>query len=318
MKQALFSLFFLAVIGIGIVLSIENEERSDADIKIAIVTPVTHPSLENIARGFIDTLPTSYRYKIYNAQGNPNLLRSELEDAASKDYDLVLTIGSKATQMGKEVFSKKNSRTPIVFTAVPHPEDLNIASKRITGVIESTRFAEQMQLLAMLKPDTKTILLVYDPSQTGLSKDRQEVEEILQTLGIKLMAVEVFKTNEIKQKIQPFLSQADVLLILKDNTVITALESLARLCEQYQVVLMTSDLDSPDHGAGLGFGVSEYDFGVEAAKKAQSILSEQELPPISGVTNFYLKINFAALANQGLILNSEDLTLPPYIEARAL
>jgi putative tryptophan/tyrosine transport system substrate-binding protein len=98
-------------------------------------------------------------------------------------------------------------------------------------------------------------------------------------------------------------------MVLKDNTVVSGLDVLVKLCNQFQIPLMASDLDSPDKGAAFGFGVYEVEFGTEAAKKALQILNEGESPgqiPVTPVSNFDLRINQEAAQKQGI-----DPTLIP-------
>jgi ABC-type uncharacterized transport system substrate-binding protein len=82
--------------------------------KIAILTPTTHPSLKQIERGFVDTMAKQGRqkftFKTYNALGSETLMRSEAEEIALGDYDLVFTIATQASCIMKEVFEKKSCR----------------------------------------------------------------------------------------------------------------------------------------------------------------------------------------------------------------
>ena len=61
---SLFFLFILCSCGT------QNESKGT----IAILTPVSHPSLEQIEKGFVQTMeaasPGKYRFTTYNAQGN--------------------------------------------------------------------------------------------------------------------------------------------------------------------------------------------------------------------------------------------------------
>lgn len=292
-----------------------NETNKDQKIfKVAILTPITHPSLEQIQQGFSETLIRQgvdhYQFTVYNAQGNQTLMRSELEDVTNKSYDLVFAIGTQAAKMSKEVLTKKQLTTPLVFAAVPNPEEHHLVSSGnegfVTGVREVTDYAKQLELLVRLKPDLKNVLLVYDPTNAGLDQDKQEVEKTLKAMGIRLISIEVFKTNEIKQKVLPFIRETDVVMTLKDNTVVAGLETLVKLCHANHCLLMTSDLDSPLKGAAIGFGVKEYDFGSEAAKKALSILQDGLFPhqiPVTAVDQFKLKINAKSMAQQGLQLD---------------
>jgi putative ABC transport system substrate-binding protein len=296
-------------------------ESRKTPYQIAIITPLTHPSLEQIQKGFIETLtdkhPELYSFKVYNAQGNKTLMRSEIEDIASKHYDLIFAIGMQATKMSKEVLTKKKQLIPIVFGAVPkvaqHTLELSSGDfTPMTGTSEVTDFRTQLELITYLKKDVQKVLLVYDPSLAGLETDRENVETIAEQKGLKIIPVQVFKTNEIRQKVLPFMDQVDVVLVLKDNTVVSGLDTLAKLCEAHQVLLCASDLDSPDKGAAIGFGVYEYDYGAEAAKMASEILRQELSPlaiPIQSIDQFKLKINPSNLKKQGLELAPELLFL---------
>lgn len=274
---------------------------------IAILTPVTHPSLEQIEKGFKETIerenPGKYRFITYNAQGNKTLMRGEVEEIAQKKYPLVFTIGTLSSQMTTEVFAKKGMKTPIVFTCVNDPDGFQIGGENVTGVKELLNFKQELESALELKPTMKTVLLVYNPMEPGLGMDQKEVSSILKEKGIELITVEVFQTNEFLTKVSPFMPKADALLVLKDNTVVGGLDTLIKLCNQYHIPLMTSDLDSPDRGAAFGYGVHEIDFGVEGAKKALQILNQQIPPsaiPVTTVSQFVFKVNKDAAALQGI------------------
>jgi putative ABC transport system substrate-binding protein len=276
----------------------QNQQR------IAILTPIHHPSLEQAEKGFIETLerqsPGQYRCTTYNAQGSKHLMRAEIEAILQQDYQLVFTIGATASQMTAEVFDKKDIKIPIVFTCVHHPSELHLIKNTITGVQEILHLDQEVDYLLQFKSNIKKILLAYNPTEIGLEKDRYALEHILQEKQIQLVPVEVFQTNEILAKLSPFMEQVDAVIVLKDNTVITGLDALVKLCNQYQIPLMTSDLDSPDRGAALGYGVHEIDFGIEGAKKALAILQEGWMPPITPLSHFSLKVNPKAAEKQGL------------------
>lgn len=103
-----------------------------------------------------------------------------------------------------------------------------------------------------------------------------------------------------------------MILVLKDNTVVSAIDSLIKLCNQYGITLLATDLDSVDKGAALAFGVKEYDYGVDAAKKAQLILEENKHPsdvPSTPAQNHKIKLNTQVMHKQGLSLSKITLFL---------
>lgn len=267
-----------------LVFSLFSCTKSSNNTKsIAILTPVTHPSLEQIEKGFRETIdsahPEKYRFTTYNAQGNKTLMRSEIEEISQGGYELVFAIGTSGAQMVREVFEKKGLAVPIVFTCVNDPVGFQIIPSEehpggnVTGVKELLQFEEELDALLQYQPKIQSILLVYNPREPGLQKDQQNIATILKAREITLKTVEVFQTNELLGKVSPFISEdVDALIVLKDNTVVSGLDALVKLCNKHHVPLMASDLDSPDKGAAFGYGVYEIEFGAEGAKKALQIL----------------------------------------------
>ena len=101
------------------------------------------------------------------------------------------------------------------------------------------------------------------------------------------------------------MSKADAVVILKDNTVVTGVEALVKLCDSHHIPLMASDLDSPDKGAAFGYGVHERDFGIEGADKALQILEEgidTGALLVTPVSMFKLRVNGDAAKKQGVVL----------------
>lgn len=313
--------YYLLLASILILSACTNENKKTS---LAILTPITHPSLEQIEKGFKETIerasPGKYHFVTYNALGNKTLMRGEIEEIIQKGYPLVFTIGTLSSQMTTEVFAKKNLNTPIVFTCVNDPVGFHIVKSEeipgghVTGVKELVDFKKELELTLPYKPDIHTVLLVLNPMEPGIDKDAEEVRTILEEKGIRLIRVEVFQTNEFLAKVSPLLNKADAMLILKDNTVVGGLDILVKLCNQRRIPLMTSDLYSPDRGAAFGYGVYEIEFGIEGAKKALQIL-EQHVEvgtiAVTPVSKFTFKINRDAASAQGidpsLLTNGGDL-----------
>ncbi|MCE5318743.1 MAG: ABC transporter substrate-binding protein [Parachlamydia sp.] len=295
-----------------------QEEKA---LRIAILTPVTHPSLEQIERGFVETLSKdralNCQFVTYNAQGNKTLMRSELEEIARQQFDLVFAICTTPARMAKEVFEKKGLKIPIIFAAVPNPTGLGLIESEassgnlLTGVSELVDYEKALKLLKYFRKNLDTLLLVYDPTLDCGSQDEiSRLQEIASRLSLRIKPIEVFKANEMLQKVSAFISEGQALMVLKDNTVVTGLDVLVKLCNKQGIPLLASDLDSVDRGAALGYGVFEYDFGVEGAKKALKVLKEGKCPaeiPTTPLEIFKLRVNPAVLAQQGLEISPETL-----------
>lgn len=313
----------ISTIGLLIICALVfSRKLSRTDFKaqktVAILEPAIHPAIDEISQGVIDTLNRSnqtYHVKRYNANGNRILMNALAQEIRESNCDLIVTLGVGCTLIVKELCTKYNCTIPQVFCAVDGPLVQSLAGNTITGVTEKTDYFNQIQLLLLIKPSLKTIALVYDPSHgSGLEKDKNEIESILKHKKIRLQAIEIQSAAEIQQKVSHCMNSADAVLILKDNTTVSGLDSLINLCKRYQIPLVASDLNSGNKGAVLSYGITEYDSGVEAAKKALLILEQNKMPnqlPVSAVETLIMQVNISQLSTQGIALNHIDLTALP-------
>lgn len=291
----------------------------DAQFRVAILIPVSHPALEEIRKGFVDTLEkfVACKYDDYNANGNRALMRSQAEDIVSKNYDLVFTIATGPALIMKEVCEQRQSTVPIVAAAVNDPVGLYLVNSmessgnNLTVVTGADSFEEQINLLQFLKPETKKILLVYNPT-SELNHKKAVLEQVCKSKLIHVNALEIFTLNDLSQKTPTVIKDHDVIMVLKDNLVVSGIEGLVNICNRMHITLYASDLNSGDKGAALSYGVYEYDDGVESAHKAVQILKDRKKPseiPSSVCQDFRIKVNTQTMALQNLEIEAHILRL---------
>ena len=285
-------------------------------LRIAIFQPATHPALDEIAQGFIDVMNDSdheYIFTRYNANGNKILMYAQAQEMLQQSYDLVFTIGLGCSVAMKELTAKQGDHTPVVFCAIDDPVNFNVQGSNITGVIDKSNYARQIDITLQLKPSIKKVMLVYDVSQgSGLEKDKDAVQAILQEKNIDLKAVEINGLTEIQQKVTAFMDSADLIMILKDNTIVSGIDTIIKLCQNYHVPLLASDLNSGEKGAVLAYGIHEYDSGAQGALQAKLILEQGKQPDqvfIVAVDTMVMKINRKQAALQGLDLDFDNFSI---------
>jgi putative tryptophan/tyrosine transport system substrate-binding protein len=288
--------------------------------RIALFSPATHPAMTEIEKGVKETMSKEgkqlYSFDSYNANGDKTLLRAQAEEMVIKKYDAIIPVGASCTQTIYELSSKKQSNTPIIFTAVEDPNMLGIDQSvyPITGITDVPNLQAQLEQLLEIKPAIKTVLLVYNPAGSpGLEKRKNTLEQLLNNQDITLKTVSVFNANEIMQKVPSHLENVDVVWIFTDHTTVAGLDSLITLCNKYQITLYASDLNSAKRGAAIAFGVSEYSHGQAAARKAFLILDQNNKAsdiPISNLGHeMVLLINPTAAKTQNLEIPEDKLTV---------
>lgn len=297
---------------------LEQENRSGGLMRIAIVTPATHPALQEIETGFKETLERQYdkRYLFttFNANGNRTLLRAQAEEVVLGDYDLIFTIGAGVSQTIAELLNKKRKMTPHLFAAVDgkdYAQSLTEINRSSVGVYVLVDYKKQMEILHILKPGIKNMLLVYDSTQgIGLEKHKDEIVENNKRYGIHVQTIEIYQTNEIQQKVSALVPTVDVVLVLIDNTVVAGIDALITLCNRYGVTLYASDLASGKKGAACAYGVTEYESGEAAAHKAGEILMHAVNPGSLGnspITKFRIECNQQTMNAQRLSIDAQTL-----------
>ncbi|HBS48078.1 TPA: hypothetical protein DEO28_02290 [Candidatus Dependentiae bacterium] len=319
MKKLYLSLFFnVVVVSCAILFVNLNSQFSSESAnkrKIAILLPVSHPSLEKIKQGFIDSIKQAncgeFSFDVFNGNGNRSLMMMQAKQVISEKYDLIVPITTVTAQLVKEFSAKINKNVPVVYSGVSYPlhagiiKSIENSGNNFTGVFDSVPNDKQIEYLLALKPDVKNILLVYHPD---LEDQKNEIQQITNAKNLNLKLLKVFSPNEIFEKISSALHEVDVVFVLKDNTVVSAIDALIKLCNRNNITLLVSDLDSVEKGAAIGFGVSEYNIGVSTAKKAVEILQKGKKPsqiPSSLAEGFKLKINSKVAAQQGLVLDAK-------------
>lgn len=313
-----FSVCALACTGylfLKLINSAQTDQSAGNKKRIAIFEPATHSAINEIAQGFIDEMNSpeiQYVFTRYNANGNKMLLQAQAQEILQQSYDLVFTIGLGCSVAMKELTAKQRQSLPIVFCAVDDPIKFNIQGKNITGVIDTTNYAEQLALALQVQPSMKKIILVYDVSQgAGLEKDKESIVAILQEKNIDCKPVEINGLTEIQQKVSGFMADADLVMILKDNTIVSGIDTIIKLCQQYKVPLLATDLNSGEKGAALAYGIHEADSGKQSAVLAKLIVEQGQQPfhiPVVAVKNMIMKINRQQAIKQGLDTNFDIIT----------
>ena len=271
----------VGLVGVGLLAVfayVAYTPEKSARYRIALITPVTHPALERIEHSFKQTLDKFVQqpiaYTTYNAQGKKTLMHAQVAEALTGNYDVIVTLAAAPTLMTCALADKMGSVAPIVFAAVAKPERNGIVqSCAITGVVEQYDPHEQVRALVYFKPACKNVLVIYDPTQTPeLRRDAQAATELLQARHVHVRTSEITGVADLSTRAASLLDGIDAVVVLIDNTVVSGIDVLIKLCNQRGITLVASDLDSGIKGAALAVGVRQDQYGVVAARQAFEIL----------------------------------------------
>jgi putative tryptophan/tyrosine transport system substrate-binding protein len=286
---------------------------------IGISQIVTHPALDATVQGFQDALVeagfTDVTYDLQNAEGDMATTASIAQKFAGDDLDLVLGVATPTSQaLAKEITDR-----PILFTAVTDPvgaglvEDPAAPSANVTGVSDMQPVKPILELAQTFRPDAKNVGMVYNAGESNSVFLVEQAEKDAATMGLTIVKAPAGTSAEVQAAARSLVGRVDAIAVIGDNTAVSALEAIVKVCEENKIPLVAGDPDSVKRGAVACYGFDYYDLGKQTGAMAAQILSGTPVAdiPVQFAENLQLSINEAAAAAQ-------DVTIPEDLATEAV
>lgn len=280
------------------IVSLAGCKNSSNEKKIGIIVPIEHKAMNEIVDGFTKTLSAQISYplqfKVANAQADMNLQRAIIQQMKNEGYDMVVPIGSDATQMS--VSSIQNKPIVSLASSLSQQDRSRLKSCNVAVVHDEISADQLLQFIHQVYPDKLRIALVHSTAD----KVFPEVEAAVNAgkkYGITIKPVMVPTLNELYSTANNLPADAQAVLVLKDSLIVSGISTLEQAAVRRQIPLITSDQGSVQDGAGLALGVHERDIGVEGAKLAADVL-EGKNPcslPVATMSTLTVFVNPASL-----------------------
>jgi putative ABC transport system substrate-binding protein len=250
-----------------------------------------------------------------NAQGNVVNAQTIAKKFLSEKCDLIHTIGSPNARTTVKLIEE----IPVVFSFVMNPMEAELVPKKslpgtktgtnVTGVSHRWPVSLQIEMYTQFLPKAKKWGTIYhqgDPHSLGLIK---EMRGSAKRLGIEVMEAVISNGEEAIQAASFLAGKVQAFHIIYDDTVLTSLEAIAKICNEKKVPLFTSDLESVPKGALAAYGLNFFTIGYSAGKRAARILKGEHPGhiPWGRIEKLNLVVNEKAARAQGMILSPELL-----------
>ncbi|MBM7647911.1 putative ABC transport system substrate-binding protein [Bacillus ectoiniformans] len=284
----------------------EEKEKSEAagskedTFQIGVTQIVEHPSLDNAYKGFQKALEDEgikAEYDVQVAQGDQNNNQTIANNFAGDKVDLIFA-NSTPSATGALNATKE---IPIIFTSVTDPaaaglvKDPKKPGGNITGTTDLHPEAISNTIEFMAKEfEGKNVGVIYNAGEQNSVAQVESVEKVMKENGLKLVPVTVSTSSEVKQAAESLAGKADMIYIVTDNTVVSALESVIQVANDKDLPLFVGELDSVKRGGFAAYGFEYYDIGYEAGQMAAQVLKGEKKPadlPVQPPANLKLMIN---------------------------
>lgn len=261
----------------------DNEEQEI--IKVGILQTTSHPSLDEITAGSIEGLAEhgyvdgeNIEVVFQNAQGDQNLMNTMAQSLVEEGADLLIGIGTPASQ----AFANATSEIPIIMGAVSDPvgaglvESEDIPGTNVTGVKNEAPVEAQLDLMREILPEAETVGLLYSSGEDNSRAEGERASEVLEQMGLNPETYTVSSTNEIQQMVASMSQEVDVIYLPTDNTIASAFDIVVSEADRYDMPLIpTVDLMIAQGGL-ITVGINQTEMGEEAGRMAAEVLDGQD------------------------------------------
>ncbi|WP_313801854.1 ABC transporter substrate-binding protein [Cytobacillus sp.] len=289
-------------------------------IKIGITQLVEHPSLDAAREGFIAALKDAgyeegknLKLDYQNAQGDMNNNMTIAQNLVADDNDLILAIATASAQ----AVVQSTKEIPVLFTAITDPvgaelvESFEKPGGNVTGTSDTHPDAikNTMNAIKRFFPDAKKVGMIYNSGEPNSVVNVENAKKALKELGLEAVETTVSASSEVKQAAESLVGRADVFYIPKDNTVVSALESVITVANEKDIPTFVGESDSVKRGTFASYGFEYHDLGYTTGKMAVEILEGKKPSeiPVGFPESLELVINKAAAEQEGITLTEEML-----------
>lgn len=278
---------------------------------IGITQIVSHPALDATAQGFKDALTEAgyvegqnVTYDMQNAQGEMANATTIAQKFVGDNVDLIFSIATPTSQAAVN----ETTTIPIVFGAITDPvgaglvQNADAPEANVTGVSDMLPVQPHLDLIKELVPDVKTIGLLYNAGEANSVFLVEEEKAAAEAMGLEVVEATAASSAEVLAAAQSLVGRVDAISVLTDNTVVSAFESVVKVCEENGIPLIAGDIDSVERGAVAAYAFDYYDHGVQAGQVAALILQGTAIGeiPVQFAEDLKLAINEAAAAAMGV------------------
>lgn len=274
---------------------------------ISITQIVEHPALDNTRKGFMDELKTlgvDAKFNVHIAQGNAATNVQIAGQMLDEKPNLILAIATP----GAQVCAQKIKDIPVLFSAVSDPvgaglvKTMDAPGGNLTGMTDMPPVAKQLDLIKSILPKVSKIGVVYNAGEANSVSQVEAFKAASAKAGTSVVEATVTNSGGVYQAAKSLVGKCDAVYIPLDNTVVSAFESLVKVCEENKLPLFSSDNESVSKGAIAALAVDYYAMGQQTAQMAKKVLdgAKPATMPVESLKNLDVHLNLKAAKLQGV------------------
>lgn len=292
--------------------SLGNSEK----IKIGIIQPVEHPSLNQIReyiikgleeQGLKDKVEIIYK----DAQGDSSNINTIISQFVGDEMDVIVPIGTGAAQSA----AAATKDISIIFAAASYPveaglvKDLDKPEGNVTGVSDAIDVKQIFDLAFELTPYAKTFGFIYNSGEVNSLAAIEKAKEHLGEKGIQYVEATITNSSELLQATQSLVGKCDAIFTPTDNTVASAMPVLSSEAVNAGIAVYTGADSMVADGGFATVGVDYTVLGRQVADMIKRVIDGKEIAeiPVETLKEYEEIINTTTAKALGLELSEGEL-----------
>lgn len=267
---------------LALFITLFSSQSLYAQKTIGITQIVDHPSLNAIREGILEGLAEhgfiegkDLTVIFENAQGNPTTAAQIAQKFAGLSLDVIVPITTPSAQ----AIVRQIKKVPIVFAAITDPLAAKIVTSlehpggNVTGVADIPPLKEQLHFIETCLPNLKTLGVVYNPGEINNVSFLEQLKALAKKQHIKVITTAAPKSADVQAAAHSLVNQVDAIFIGNDNTVVSGLEALIKICLDAKKPLFVSDPESVDRGALAAYAYDQHQIGRQVGEIVAQVLN---------------------------------------------
>lgn len=290
-------------------------EENGGKIKVAIVQPMSHTSLDQIRDTIISELEAAGRDDIEivteNANNDTSALSTIMQNLRSEGVDIVVPIATGTAQSAKAVF--EGDDTPIIFSAVSDPDAAGLTGsdcENITGVSNNIPADEIVKLIEHFQPDFEKIGFLYTSSEPNSVSTINAAKAYCEENGIAYEESSIANLSELPTAVEALISKGvDVLYTGNDNAIASAMPTYTDAAYSKGIPVYCGADSMVADGGFATTGVNYVTLGEQTAAMILKVAdgTKPSEIPYETLSEYAKFVNLQAADTLGLTLSDEML-----------
>jgi putative ABC transport system substrate-binding protein len=262
--------------------------------------------------GFVEG--KSFILETRDAKGDRGNLRPSAGELVAQKVDVLLTTGTRATQLAKEA----TREIPIVFIHPADPVSLGLVESierpgaNITGVagfaLQMT--AKRLEISKEIVPGLQRLQIFYDANSKVSRENFNFAKAAAAKAGLQVLEFGVKSTEELKATVAGIQNRnGDVIFYVPDDLVDSEAEFVLTIARQKKIPTIFDGEGWAIKGAMAVYGPSFYEMGRQGARLVEAIIKGRapETLPVQPAAKFDLILNYRTATFVGISFSRETL-----------